>query len=210
MAVLGGIAGAVDAVAYQVLGHVYVSNMTGNTDGFGIALLEGHVAHAIERGFTLLAFLAGVFLGTALVKVARIFLVELALATGTFAAIAAFAAHGGPLGASDWQFYVVAALAAISMGVQNIALLSEQGDGPFTTHLTGALTSLAHGVARRVLGRGEPEHRTHAALFAGFLGGGVLAMFVYGWSPAAAAALPLPALAVVAARRYRAGRSVHA
>ena len=210
MAVLGGIAGAVDAVAYQVLGHVYVSNMTGNTDGFGIALVEGHVAHAIERGFTLVAFLGGVFLGTALAKRARIFIVELALATGTFSAIAAFAARGAPLGADDWRFYVIAALAATSMGVQNIALLSERGDGPFTTHLTGALTSLAHGVARRVLGRGEPEHRTHAALFGGFVAGGMLAMFVYGWSPVVAAALPLPVLAIVAARRHGAQRSLHA
>lgn len=219
MAVLGWIAGVVDATGYQLLGRVFISNMTGNTNGIGIAIAGGHFLRAIERGYALVAFLVGALIGTALAvetradaptprdSSVRVLGAELALVAATSAAIFAFARGGGPLDGSDWRFYVVAAFAAVSMGIQNIVFVATQQDrGPYTTHLTGAITSLMHGIARRMLGRGEAHARQHASLFAGFLLGGFSAAFVFDASPFAASVLPIPVLAVLLERRIHRAR----
>lgn len=218
MAVLGWIAGAVDAVGYRVLGQVFTSNMTGNTNGIGIAITGGDVLRAIERGYALVAFLAGVCVGAALavddavtpprprLPSARVIGAELAFVAATSAAIRALASNGGPLDGSDWRFYVVAALTAGSMGVQNTALMAPRRDGPFTTHVTGALTSLVHAITRRALGRGKPPIRPHADLCVGFVLGGLSAMLVFEASPFAASVVPVPVLAVLLERRVHRAR----
>lgn len=219
MTVPGWIAGTVDATGYQLLGRVFISNMTGNTNGLGIAIAGGHLLRAIERGYALIAFLAGVFIGTALAvedkagapaprdSSARVLGAELALVAATSAAILAFASSGGPLDGSDWRFYVIATFAAVSMGIQNIVFVATQQDrGPYTTHLTGAITSLVHGLTRRVLGRGEAHAGRHAGLFAGFLFGGFSATLVFEASPFAASVLPIPVLAVLLERRMHRAR----
>ncbi|HEX3758756.1 MAG TPA: YoaK family protein [Kofleriaceae bacterium] len=221
MAVLGWIAGAVDAVGYRLLGQIYISNMTGNTSGIAIAITGGQLPRAIERGYALVAFLAGVFVGTALAverparpprsprprdPSPRLLGAELALVAATSAAIRALAPHGGPLAGSEWRFYVIAALAAVSMGIQNSAFMTPHHDGPYTTHITGALTSLVHGITRRVLGRGKPQVRQHAGLCAGFLLGGFSAMLAFDASPFAASVLPIPVLAVLLERRIHRAR----
>jgi uncharacterized membrane protein YoaK (UPF0700 family) len=137
----------------------------------------------------------------------------LAFATATSASIIAFAPRGAPLAGSDWRFYVIAALAAISMGIQNTVLLTTRADhGPFTTHITGALTSLVHGVARRARGRGPSHAGGHASLCVGFLAGGLGTMVVFDENPIVASLMPLPILAILLIRsshREDDGSSVH-
>jgi uncharacterized membrane protein YoaK (UPF0700 family) len=89
------------------------------------------------------------------------------------------------------------------MGVQNISLVVTSRDGPYTTHATGALTEIAHGVAQRLLGRRALELRSRAALLVGFLAGGIVAMLVFEWSAFAASLLPIVALAALLWRRLR-------
>ncbi len=210
VAVLGWIAGIVDAIAYQVLGHVYVSNMTGNTDSVGMSVAAGRFWTALQRGFVFVAFflgvVAGVLVAARAAKAKRdgwatLLAIELALAIATALAILAFAPTGSPLHGADWRYYIVALVAALSMGVQNISLVVTGRDGPYTTHVTGALTELAHGVAQRMLGRHEVALRSRVGLLVGFLAGGIVAMLVLEWSAVAASLLPVAALALVLWRR---------
>lgn len=207
VAVLGGIAGSVDAVAYHVLAHTYVSNMTGNAGTMGISTASGRFWEALQRGFVFVAFFAGVMLGVLLAERARrdhravLLALELALAAATALAILAFAPAGQVLRVENWRFYVVGLLAAMSMGVQNISLVITSRNGPYTTHITGALTELAHGVAERMLGRRTVELRHRAGLLGGFLAGVVAAMLVLEWSAFAASLLSVAALALVLGHR---------
>lgn len=219
MTVLGWIAGVVDATGYQLLGRVFISNMTGNTNGLGIAIAGGHLLRAVERGYALVAFVAGVFIGTALAiepqaeaptprdPSPRVLGAELALVAATSAAILACASSGGPLDGLDWRFYVIATLAAVSMGIQNTVFVTARyHHGPYTTHITGALTSLVHGLTRRMLDRGEAHAGQHVGLIAGFLLGGFSAMLVFEASPFAASVLPIPVLAALLARQIHRAR----
>lgn len=216
MTVLGGIAGAVDTLGFQVLGHVFISNMTGNTDRMGIAIVGHHGWEVLARGFAIAAFAAGVVLGTALAAApvdqerphaarTRLLIAELLLVAATAAMIGIVDASGASLHATDWRFYVIALLAASSMGAQNVSLVEVYRGGPLSTHLTGAITQLAQGVTRRALGAGGGRVAGHLGLCAGFLAGGIVTTLMFGWNPFAAAMTPLVGLAAVFLRRPRPG-----
>jgi uncharacterized membrane protein YoaK (UPF0700 family) len=62
-ALLAGIAGYVDAVAYLGLGHAFAANMTGNLVKIGIAAAEGDASQALWLFAIVLAYLLGVLPG---------------------------------------------------------------------------------------------------------------------------------------------------
>jgi uncharacterized membrane protein YoaK (UPF0700 family) len=62
-ALLAGIAGFVDAVAYLGLGHAFAANMTGNLVKIGIAAAKGDAAQALWLLAIVLAYLLGVLPG---------------------------------------------------------------------------------------------------------------------------------------------------
>src|ERR1051326_4552257 len=61
-------AGAVDALSYLGLGHVFTAMMTGNTVLLGLALAQGEVLAALRSIIALTGFSIGVFIGAMIVE----------------------------------------------------------------------------------------------------------------------------------------------
>jgi uncharacterized membrane protein YoaK (UPF0700 family) len=150
--VLAGVAGFVDAVGFITLRGLFVAHMSGNSVKFGVALGRGALSAAAPAGIAVLLFVAGVALGTIAAELAArrgqrsAAAVVLAIQT---ALIAAFMAYGSTLlhgrrvpGHSLGGFYVLAAIAVASMGMQTSALRQLGGRSISTTYVTGVLTSL--------------------------------------------------------------------
>ena len=56
-------AGAVDAISYLGLGHVFTAMMTGNTVLLGLAVGQGHLGAAVRSVVALIGFSLGVIVG---------------------------------------------------------------------------------------------------------------------------------------------------
>ncbi len=221
-------AGAVDAVSYLGLGHVFTAMMTGNTVLLGLALGQGEVCAAVRSVLALAGFAAGVAAGALVVgretggpawpaAVTR----ALAVEAGVLAAFAVLrAATGG--GRADGVVHALIALAGVAMGLQAAAVRRLGVPGIATTYITGTLTSLVADLVALPAGPAAPpadgaarwERRVGllAGVFVvyglGALVGGVLEAR---W-PTLATAGPLVAVAlvVVHARAARARPGRHA
>lgn len=151
------VAGFVDAVGYLVLSHIYTSNMSGNTVSVGLhaALMKwSEVAH---EGWPVLMFVAGlVFCATIHEAGKRAGI--LATSSITFGLEAAMLAafiplsihhlHGGQVQTSSLSFfYLIVALPALAMGLQNATISHVGALSLRTTHVTGSLTTLAEALA---------------------------------------------------------------
>src|SRR3954447_17268108 len=66
--VLTWAAGAVDAVSYLGLGHVFTAMMTGNTVLLGLALAQGELLAAVRSILALLGFALGVTIAAVIVE----------------------------------------------------------------------------------------------------------------------------------------------
>ena len=216
---LAAASGAVDAMAFTALGHVFAGVMTGNLALLGIAVGGDHLADAVPP----LVALAGFVTGTA--AAARVCRPE---STGAPAAGAGRARWPAPTraclacealllcaAAVVWATCgapptgaprdVLLCTVAVAMGAQSGAML---GAGPAarpSTYLTGALaTFVTHGVGRGPGGDGPRADRwvpvRLAALATGAGGAAAVFRFAPGWTPF----LP-PAL--VAAALLTAGRT---
>lgn len=144
--VLTGVSGAVDAVTYLGLGHVFAANMTGNVVVLGFAA-AGAPGFSVPAGITSVgAFLVGaVFAGRLCLHLAsrrRWFLV----AMGTEAVLvggAALVAATAPSVATGWARYTVIALLGLAMGSRNSTVRRMSVPDVTTTVLTMTLTGLA-------------------------------------------------------------------
>lgn len=155
-AVLTAVAGAVDAIGYLFLAHVFVANMSGNSVALGLYAARLDWAQCCHRGFPILMFLTGLLVGGTLAETARarstahaltsVLIVEALLLAG-FSFLAIWNYGGLPdatlappqSGATD----LLVALSALAMGVQNVALRAAGALSVYTTHVTGTLTQLA-------------------------------------------------------------------
>jgi uncharacterized membrane protein YoaK (UPF0700 family) len=144
--VLTGVSGAVDAVTYLGLGHVFAANMTGNVVVLGFAA-AGAPGFSVPAGITSVgAFLVGaVFAGRLCVHLAsrrRWFLVAMgseAVLVGAAALVSATA----PSVATGWARYTVIALLGLAMGSRNSTVRRMSVPDVTTTVLTMTLTGLA-------------------------------------------------------------------
>jgi uncharacterized membrane protein YoaK (UPF0700 family) len=144
--VLTGVSGAVDAVTYLGLGHVFAANMTGNVVVLGFAA-AGAPGFSVPAGITSVgAFLVGaVFAGRLCLHLAsrrRWFLVAMAteaVLVGGAAVVAATA----PSVATGWARYTVIALLGLAMGSRNSTVRRMSVPDVTTTVLTMTLTGLA-------------------------------------------------------------------
>ena len=162
-------AGAVDAISYVGLGHVFTANMTGNTVLLGLALGQVQGLASVRSLAALAGFALGVMAGALLVEGiaepgarARAIRRAVALEGGILAALALawFAAGAQPAGGG---LYGLITLAALAMGIQSAAVRRIGVAGVATTYITGTLTSLCAGLVARTRAVRLPPHPDRAA-----------------------------------------------
>jgi uncharacterized membrane protein YoaK (UPF0700 family) len=154
---LAAVAGFIDAVGFITLHGLFVAHMSGNSVRFGVAAGRGNLAAAAPVGIAIALFVAGVAIGTVAAELAarrRIRSVASVLLTIQAGLIAAFMLYGRTVlvgvQVADHSldgFYVLAALAVLSMGMQTAALRQLAGRTVSTTYVTGVLTSLTQEAA---------------------------------------------------------------
>jgi uncharacterized membrane protein YoaK (UPF0700 family) len=152
MALLTATAGCVDAISYLGLGHVFTSNMTGNTALLGLALAQADSSGVLRSFLALAGFVVGAAIGSAIVgrgaaaqaawprTVTAALAVEW-LALGVFAGVArgAAASTGGPL-------YALISVLALAMGIQHTAARRLHVSGMNTTTITANLAGVMEGL----------------------------------------------------------------
>jgi uncharacterized membrane protein YoaK (UPF0700 family) len=193
------VTGATDATAFEKLGNVFTSVMTGNLVLLGLALGKGTMRPVVHVILALTAYVVGTMLGGRIagrpedrdghwpLRLTIALCLEFALFVG-FAI--AWELHGDH--ASGALQVCLLMTCAVALGVQSSATLRLGMSGLSTTYLTGTLTNVVHAA---VHGRfGEESARgtlVLLALVSGAVLGGALALKV----PAAA---PIPQLTVLA------------
>lgn len=191
---LASIAGFVDGVGYLVLFHMFTSHMSGNTIASGVQLGLEHWGEALHRGMPLPAFIIGVIAGRFLAEFlclrgmrapfAVAFFVEALMLMLFIGCGMSVYRDGGLHPGSEVVFYLLAALPALAMGVQNATVRRVGGQTVRTSYITGALTDIAEGVVdhlyARTAGRAcapqaAPGHLLMLMLlWIGYFGGAVL------------------------------------
>jgi uncharacterized membrane protein YoaK (UPF0700 family) len=234
---LAGVAGYVDAVGFITLRGLFVAHMSGNSVKLGVSVGQGEFGAAVPAAVAVVLFVAGVAVGTITAEVGarrRVHSVgALVLAIQT-ALIVAFMLYGATLLAGHTihsrtlsGFYVLAALAIMSMGMQTSALRQFAGRTISTTYVTGVLTSLTqegtnylfwlrdragrdeeHSFLSRVLGLGSRRDsrdavRILAVVWLAYAGGGMLGSFLDSRLELWALVVPLALLLIVIARDLR-------
>lgn len=223
--------GFVDLIGYEYLFGVYVAHMSGNTVSMARHASKSHMLGVLRDGFTISLFIGGLILGAIVFEAERRGALRLrcpgtllleSIAIGVFLLIMpkspptrlAFP-HQPAL-----HFYVLAALLAVAMGLQNATIRKVGGVTVYTTFVTGTLVKFAEtttawlfwirdrtrdrffariGPALRISPR-RPEVRRMgltAGLWICYAAGAVSAAYVHRLLHAFSLALPLAVLVVL-------------
>lgn len=150
-ALLAWVAGAVDAVGFLTLVHLFTAHMSGNTVGFGAFLGNGHWHEAWRRFLPIPMFLIGVLCGEAIATAfarrgyrpffAPVLALEAALLLGFLLWDMDALRNGTIQVQSNGAYILVVALPSLAMGLQNATLRRVGGLTVRTTFITGLLTS---------------------------------------------------------------------
>jgi uncharacterized membrane protein YoaK (UPF0700 family) len=153
---LAWLGGFVDAVGFLTLFHLFTAHMSGNSVWFGAAIGIGNWRLGLHHLFPIPLFAIGVAIGAVAVELGRrrrlrapfapALLIEAALLTVFMLAGSAYVVDGSLRTAAVWTFYLLAALPALAMGLQNATLRQVAGQTLHTTYITGVLQSLAEDV----------------------------------------------------------------
>jgi uncharacterized membrane protein YoaK (UPF0700 family) len=234
---LAGVAGFIDAVGFITLHGLFVAHMSGNSVKFGVQAGRGNLSAAAPAGIAVALFVTGLALGTIVAELAarrRIRSVAAVVLTLQAALIATFMLYGRTIlgdgqvsGRSLDGFYVLAALAIVSMGLQTAGLRQFGRQRVRTTYVTGVLTLLTqeatnyafwlrdganrdeeHSFLSRTLRLGSRDDaRNHALLLAAvwvvYVGGAILGSFCDGRVELWSLLIPLAVLAAVIATDLR-------
>jgi uncharacterized membrane protein YoaK (UPF0700 family) len=207
--ILTGLTGIVDAESFLSFGHVFTANMTGNVVFIAFAIAGVQELSVARSGTALVGFLTGVTLGA---RMARHLdgrnAIRVVAAALFVQAASLFAAMVLVIGHEDWpadrqrQLYVVIALTALAMGVQNVTVFKLAMPGLSPNVLTTALTGIA---GDSMLGGHNPVWTRRVAsvatMFAGALVGAWLCHLSAVWPlMLAAAATAVCGLAISGAR----------
>ncbi len=175
--VLSGVGGGVDGLGYVLLDSLFTAHITGNTVKTGIDLAFVQIPRALMDAFPIGMFVVGAYGGALLRTVLsrRLDRPRAAVLTASVLLLAGFLVAGATLldGArapapGTVAFYVLATLAALSMGVQNAAKPMFAGR-PVRTFMTGTMTDFAEALATTTVSRGplRGRHLHNAALLLG-------------------------------------------
>jgi len=216
---LAGVAGAIDAIGYLTLSHLFTAHMTGNTVGMAAAIATGQWADALRRGWPVPAFVMGGILGAVVTELAlrqgarRPLALALAAEAALLAAFWWVLAHGPTGPPLSPRYLLLATLAATAMGIQNAVFRQLGRPSVNTTVITGALSSLAEhavgfaGRARERHDGARGEEGRLAALAGTLWVAYLLGAFLGGWTEVTmrqlCPALPLAVLGVVIAVDWR-------
>lgn len=201
--VLAFIAGMINAVGYLGFRHQAITHMTGTSSLLGVAVAQGDLGELLHFGTLLLAFLAGCALsgfviGDSTLRLGRRYGVALSIeAMMLFGAVPLLhQQHDAGL----W-------LAAAASGLQNAMAGTYSGAVIRTSHVSGISTDLGTWLGHYLRGVAVDgrKARLYAALFAGFLAGGVAAGLVFPYLHEGTLLLPavLTGLVGVAYTAYR-------
>jgi uncharacterized membrane protein YoaK (UPF0700 family) len=145
--------GGVDAVGYLVLADLFTAHMSGNSITMSVHAGQGKWPEAFHRFFPIPLFVLGVALGAAVSEalarrgVRRTFAAAMTLEVLLLVAFLLAARpilHDGAVPLEPaWRFYLLAALPALAMGIQNASLRRVGGRNVRTTYISGLLTNFA-------------------------------------------------------------------
>jgi uncharacterized membrane protein YoaK (UPF0700 family) len=201
--------GVIDAVSILSLGRVFVANMTGNVAFVGFAVAGAPGFSLSASLWALAGFVAGAYIGGLLIRrvghhrghlFAAAVLIETAL-LGAALAISIIAGHR----LSQAEIDVVAASAAIGLGLQNAVVRRLAVPDLTTTVLTMTLTGIAADV---VAGNHGPALVRRVAALSAMLGGavvGALLVIHIGRTAGLTLAVALVAVTAVAALVFARG-----
>jgi len=219
---LSSVGGFVDAVGFLSLFELFTAHMSGNSVWLGASFGRGEWRLGLHHLFPIPLFVLGVALGTVAVELAQqrqarapfvpALLLEAALLTAFMLFGSACLVDGSLRPAAVWAFYLLAALPALAMGLQNATLRRVAGQSVHTTYVTGVLQTLAEEVVRYVFNRRGADPAAAAerraplraaglsaliwlAYITGAIGGGFTTQY---WQ-LYALALPLAVLALIVA-----------
>jgi uncharacterized membrane protein YoaK (UPF0700 family) len=153
-------AGAVDAVSFVLLHHVFTANMTGNTTKLGIAAGRDDAAALIPLAVAVALFVAAIVLATTALELAArhgvrataapLLGVEAGLVTALMVVGRGLVHHNTVPGHTVGGFYVLLALAILAMGTQTAALTKAFGQTLRTTYVSGLLTTFSQELVNAV------------------------------------------------------------
>jgi uncharacterized membrane protein YoaK (UPF0700 family) len=150
-------AGFVDIVGYLALYGLYISHMTGNT----VAMAE-HISRlewigVVRRGWPIVAFVFGLMLGAFIYDAEKRRNIQVPFPTTIgleTLLIAVFIGAGAGNGFKAIippqpapKFFVMVALLATAMGLQNVSIRKIGGINVYTTFVTGSLVKFAESVS---------------------------------------------------------------
>jgi uncharacterized membrane protein YoaK (UPF0700 family) len=150
-------AGFVDLVGYVSLYGLYTSHMTGNTVAMARHVSQLEWAGVVRRGWPIVTFVFGLMLGAFIYEAEKrrkiqvpfppaIGLEALLIAIFIAAGIGSnFKADIPPQPAG--KFFVMVALLAIPMGIQNVVIRKVGGINVYTTFVTGSLVKFAESLS---------------------------------------------------------------
>lgn len=176
---LASVAGFVDSAGYIILNGLFTAHMSGNTARLGVFLGRGGIAAGIPLAAAVVLFVFGIALGTVVSELAtRRGIQSIAAVVLGLQAIllAAFMVYGGVSASHElWShplrgFYVLAALAIISIGLQACALRQIAGRTVRTTYISGVLTNLAQELVNYLCWLHDGSHRAERSYLGEVLG----------------------------------------
>jgi uncharacterized membrane protein YoaK (UPF0700 family) len=221
---LAWVGGYVDAVGFLTLAGLFVAHMSGNTVRLGVFVGDGDWSLAAQRLVPIIAFTFGVAGGIALSEAlrrrsapapaARVLSVEAGLLLAFILAGQAVL-DGRGTAPGSWNYYLLAIIAVLAMGLQNAAMRRIADVPVHTTFVTGMLAHIAEEAVNGLYAWRDAQRegatpdaddaaraafrrvRLHGGVWLSYLAGGVLgALLALRWD-LWVLALPLAALAVL-------------
>jgi uncharacterized membrane protein YoaK (UPF0700 family) len=175
-------AGCVDAVGFLLLFGIFTAHLSGDTTHLAVDVGSGEFGHdALARVAVLVVFVVGVVVGVAIMAAKatwrRGLLAVEVVCLVVMMVIGAATIDSASFTNDSSVFYVLIALAAVSMGLQSAYLRRESGASVHTTFITGMLTALAEDGVAWYRDRSDTAARRrvaiHGGIWVGYLGGGI-------------------------------------
>lgn len=200
-------AGLVDAVSYLGMGQIFTANMTGNIVFLALGVGSRELLTSLRSVDALFGFALGAFLGGRILGSERepgVWRPRITwVLTGELAVMGGFAAGWALSGGSPSGnvLYLLIAVSAFGMGLQNAVAWHISVPGLTTTVVTSAMTGLMAQVA--ALGISGPAQRRAAAAIIALFSGAALGAAVLLYAPAVPPFLTVAVLGIVVALAFR-------